>query len=67
VIYINQEQLEDARNAIAFQVPIARVAAHLGVSAEVLRSALGLPALKPIPQDEEPRIDLFADIPEATL
>ena len=58
--YLDADQIADARNAVGFGVPLARIAGHMNVSVEQLRQALGMPpALKPVPLDDEP--DLFRD------
>lgn len=41
--YLSGDEIADARNAHGFGVPLATIAAHLGVSVEDLQAALGLP------------------------
>lgn len=65
--YLDAATLADARNALGFGVPIAKIASHLNVTAEELREALGMPALRPIPEDDQNPVDIFRDVPESLL
>ena len=44
--YLDADTLADCRNALGCQVPIAKIAGHVGVSVDELRHALGMPPLK---------------------
>ena len=57
-LYIDQDTLDDIRNAHAMGVPLQRLAAQVGVSEDDLRRLLGLPAWKQLPQ--QPELDLWA-------
>lgn len=50
--YVPQDQLDDARNAIACGVPVATLASQIGVSEDELRMLLRLPQWK----REEPQL-----------
>ncbi len=51
--YIDQDTLDDIRNAHACGIPLERLAAQVGVSEDELRRLLGLPAWKQLPQQNE--------------
>ena len=51
--YIDQDTLEDARNAHGCGVPLDRLAAQLGTDEDDLRRRLGLPSWKRLPEQLE--------------
>ena len=55
VQYLDEDTLEDARNALGFQVPIEKIAGQLRVTVPELQSALGIPQWnrQPSPQDQQ--------------
>ena len=60
--YLDADTLADCRNALGCQVPIAKIAAHVGVSVDELRHALGMPQWKDVPAvhgDKETVVDLW--------
>ena len=60
--YLDADTIADARNALGCQVPIERIAAHLGVTVDELRQALGMPQWKaePAKSDRQLSLDLWA-------
>lgn len=56
--YIPQDDLDDARDAVAAGRPLADVAGRLGVSVDELAQLLRVPRIRPIPED--PEICLFS-------
>ena len=41
--YLDTDTIDDVRNALGYQVPIEKIARHLGVGTDDLRIALDLP------------------------
>ena len=56
--YLSGDDIADARNAYGLGVPLATLAAQLGVSEDELRRLLGLPEWKRLPAQLE--LDLWA-------
>ncbi len=58
--YLDQSTRDEAKEAYRNHIPLDRIAGHLGITVAELRRVLELPALQPIPIDEEPTTDLWA-------
>jgi hypothetical protein len=65
--YLSADDIADARNALWFGVPIAKIAEQKQVPVDELRAALGMPALKPIPQGDQSAVDIFREVPDSVL
>ena len=48
--YIDQDTLDEIRNAFGCGVPTEKLASQLGIAEDALRRLLGLPAWKPEPE-----------------
>ena len=48
--YIDQDTLQDARNAYGMGVSLETLAAQLGIAEEALRRLMGLPEWQPDPE-----------------
>ena len=48
--YIDQDTLQDARNAYGMGVSLETLAAQLGIAEEALRRLMGLPEWQPEPE-----------------
>jgi len=58
--YLDQSTRDEAKEAYRNNIPLDRIAGHLGITVAELRRVLELPALQPIPIDEELTTDLWA-------
>ena len=47
--YIDQDTLDEIRNAYGCGIPLERLAAQLGIAEEALRRLMGLPEWQPEP------------------
>ena len=57
--YLDQSTVDEAREAYRNNIPLDRIAGHLGITVAELRRVLELPALQPAQQQLE-EFDLFA-------
>ena len=48
--YIDQDTLDEIRNAFGSGIPLATLAAQLGIAEEALRRLMGLPEWQPEPE-----------------
>jgi hypothetical protein len=59
--YIDQSTRDEAKEAYRNHIPLDRIAGHLGITVAELRRVLELPALQPVPTDDQDQdFDLWA-------
>lgn len=57
--YLDQSTVDEAREAYRNNIPLDRIAGHLGITVAELRRVLELPALQPAQQQSD-ELDLWA-------
>jgi hypothetical protein len=59
--YLDQSTRDEAKEAYRNHIPLDRIAGHLAITVAELRRVLELPALQPVPTDDQDQdFDLWA-------